>query len=186
MKICNPEETCRYARPVSVTMNSNTGWKCWPCLRTTPSHRYQTISTEFTEYYHCCLNTVFFSIQKRVNKLRPRQNGRYSADDIFKCIFMNGNVWIVIKMSLNFFSKGRSNNIPAVVQIMAWRRPGDKPLSEPIMVRLPTHICVTRPQYFRQQYFRHRYYCQSSQSMCDHIYNFWQIKGQSRTCWLLA
>ena len=29
---------------------------------------------------------------------------------------------------------------------MAWRRSGDKPLSEPMMVRLPTHICVTRPQ----------------------------------------
>ena len=30
---------------------------------------------------------------------------------------------------------------------MAWRRPGDKPLSEPMMVRLSTHICVTRPQW---------------------------------------
>ena len=30
---------------------------------------------------------------------------------------------------------------------MAWRRPGDKPLSEPIMVSLLTHICVTRPQW---------------------------------------
>ena len=30
---------------------------------------------------------------------------------------------------------------------MAWRRPGDKPLSEPMMVRLLTHICVTRPQW---------------------------------------
>ena len=39
------------------------------------------------------------------------------------------------------------NNIPALVQIMALRRPGDKPLSEPMMVRLPTHICVTRPQW---------------------------------------
>ena len=29
---------------------------------------------------------------------------------------------------------------------MAWRRPGDKPLTEPMMVRLPTHICVFRPQ----------------------------------------
>ena len=29
---------------------------------------------------------------------------------------------------------------------MAWRRSGDKPLSEPMVVRLPTHICVTRPQ----------------------------------------
>ena len=30
---------------------------------------------------------------------------------------------------------------------MVWRRSGDKPLSEPMMVRLPTHICVTRPQW---------------------------------------
>ena len=29
---------------------------------------------------------------------------------------------------------------------MAWRRPGDKPLSEPMVVSLLTHICVTRPQ----------------------------------------
>ena len=30
---------------------------------------------------------------------------------------------------------------------MVWRRPGDKPLSEPIRVDLPTHICVTWPQW---------------------------------------
>ena len=30
---------------------------------------------------------------------------------------------------------------------MPWRRSGDKPLFEPMMVRLPTHICVTRPQW---------------------------------------
>ena len=30
---------------------------------------------------------------------------------------------------------------------MAWRRPGDKPLSEPMMLSLLTHICVTRPQW---------------------------------------
>ena len=38
------------------------------------------------------------------------------------------------------------NNIPSLVQIRAWRQPGDKPLSKPMMVRLPTHICVTLPQ----------------------------------------
>ena len=79
--------------------------------------------------------------------LRPRQNGRHFADDIFKYIFLNENVWIPIKISLNFLPKGRINNIPVLVQIMAWRRPGDKPLSGPMMVRLPTHICVTRPQW---------------------------------------
>ena len=82
-----------------------------------------------------------------VNTLRPRQNGRHFPDDIFKCIFLNENVSIAIKILLKFVPKGPINNIPALVQIMAWRRPGDKPLSEPMMVSLPTHICVTRPQW---------------------------------------
>ena len=83
------------------------------------------------------------------NILRPRQNGRYFADDIKKCIFLNENVWIPIKISLKFVRQGPINNIPALVQIMAWRRPGDKPLSGPMMVRLPAHICVTRPQWVK-------------------------------------
>ena len=48
---------------------------------------------------------------------------------------------------MNFVSKSPINDIPASVQIMAWRRPGDKPLSEAMMVSLLTHICVTRPQW---------------------------------------
>ena len=62
------------------------------------------------------------------------QNGRHFADDIFKCIFLNGNIWIAISNSLTFVSKGPINNIPALTQIMAWCRPGDKPLSEPKML----------------------------------------------------
>ena len=81
--------------------------------------------------------------------LRPRKNGRHFADNIFKCIFLNGNVWIPIKISLKFVPQGPINNIPALVQIMAWRRPGDKPLSGPMMVRIPTHLCVTRPQWVK-------------------------------------
>ena len=82
-----------------------------------------------------------------INTLRPRQNGRHFADDTFKRIFLNENVRISIKISLKFVPKGPINNIPALVQIMDWRRPGDKPLSEPMMDNLPTHICVTRPQW---------------------------------------
>ena len=82
-----------------------------------------------------------------INTLRPRQNGRHSADDIFKCIFLNENVWIPIKISLKFVPLGLINNIPSLVQIMAWRPLGDKPLSEPMMVSFPTHICVTRPEW---------------------------------------
>ena len=62
-------------------------------------------------------------------------------NDILKYIFVNENVWIPIKISL----KCPANDIAALVHIMAWCRPGDKPLSETIMVSLPTHICVTRP-----------------------------------------
>ena len=82
-----------------------------------------------------------------INSLRPRQNGRHFADEISKCIFLKENVWIPIKISLKFVPKGPINDIPALVQIMAWRRPGEKPLSEPMLVSLPTHICVTRPQW---------------------------------------
>ena len=82
-----------------------------------------------------------------LNILRPRQNGCRFPDDIFKCIFLNENAWISLKISLIFVPKVRINNIPALVQIMAWRRPGYKPLSEPKMVSLLTHICVTRPQW---------------------------------------
>ena len=71
----------------------------------------------------------------RLNTLRLRQNGRHFPDDIFKCIFLNKNIWISIKISLNFVPGVRINNIPVLVQIMAWRRPGDKPLSEPTMVQ---------------------------------------------------
>ena len=82
-----------------------------------------------------------------INSLRPKLNRRPPADDILKCIFLNENEWISPRISLNFVPKVRINNIPALVQIMAWRRPGDKPLSEPMMVNLLTHICVTRPQW---------------------------------------
>ena len=63
------------------------------------------------------------------NILRPRQNGRHFPDDIFKCI-----------------PNGPNNNISELVQMMGWHWPGDKPLSELVMVSLLTPICVTRPQ----------------------------------------
>ena len=57
------------------------------------------------------------------------------ADYIFKCIFLNENVWISGKISLKFVPKGPINNIPALVEIMAWRQSGDKPLSEPMLAQ---------------------------------------------------
>ena len=76
-----------------------------------------------------------------LNALRPRQYCCHFTDGIFKCIFLNENVWIFINISSKFVPKGQINNIPALVQIMAWCQPGDKPLSEPMMVS------VTQPQW---------------------------------------
>ena len=77
---------------------------------------------------------ILFRGKELINTLRPRQNGRHFADDTFKRIFLNETFRISIKISLKFVPKGPINIIPALVQIMAWRRPGDKPLSEPMMV----------------------------------------------------
>ena len=114
---------------------------------------YIIISYCMLTYHH--LHTLDF------NTLRPRQNGRHFADDIFKCIFLNESVWIPIKISL----KGPINKFPALVQIMAWRRPGDKPLSEPMMVSLPTHICVTRPQWVNIQWYLSKCILQSQKQV---------------------
>ena len=95
----------------------------------------------------CCdanyLSVISQGIHLHFNTLRPGQYGRHFADDIFKCIFLNENVKNSLKISLKFV---QINNIPALVQIMAWRQPCAKRLSEPMMVSLLTHICVTRPQ----------------------------------------
>ena len=87
------------------------------------------------------------NIQNIFNSLRPRRNSRHFADDIFKCIYLNENAWIAFKNSPKIVPKFPINDIPALVQIMAWPWPGDKSLSEPMMVSLVTHICVTRSQW---------------------------------------
>ena len=54
---------------------------------------------------------------------------------------------------------------------MAWRRPGDKLLSGPMMVRLPTHICVTRPQWLKHNIMiRTNRAVQSRKCVAERIY----------------
>ena len=57
------------------------------------------------------------------------------ADNIFKCNFVNENVPILIKISLNIVPKRPIDNKSSLVQVMAWRRKGDKPLHEPMMTQ---------------------------------------------------
>ena len=49
--------------------------------------------------------------------------------------FLNENVWIQIEISPKFVPKGPINNIQALVQMLAWRWTGAKPLSEPMMIQ---------------------------------------------------
>ena len=63
------------------------------------------------------------------------QNGRHFADDMFKRIFLNENIWILNKISLKYVHCGLIDNMSALVQIMTWCRTGDKPLSEPMLIQ---------------------------------------------------
>ena len=98
--------------------------------------------------FYCTLSKWRNKDVQSINTLRPIQDAQLFADDIFKCIFLNENIIILSKNSLKFVPKVPINNILALVQIMAWRRPGYRPSSEPMMVRLPTQKCVRRHQWF--------------------------------------
>ena len=135
MQISNKTSTTQYCHHCIVSINS-----LWPG-NTISSLTLWTLLTFLYWDSPLVLSGNF------INSLRPRRYRRHFADDIFKCIFLNENEWMSLRISLKFVPKVQINNIPSLVQIMAWRRPGDKPLSEPMMVSLLTHICVTRPQW---------------------------------------
>ena len=102
------------------------------------------------EHPHDCLNfgKATMNNADRYKLLYfPWKNGWHFADDIFICIFLKTNTGISIKISLNFLPYGEINNIPALIQILALCRRGDKPLSEPMMVSLLVNLCVTRAQW---------------------------------------
>ena len=55
------------------------------------------------------------------------------ADDISKYIFSNEDYRIPIQISLEFVPRNPIDNKPSLLQVMAWRRTGDKPLPEPML-----------------------------------------------------
>ena len=137
-----PKPTLTYYK-LDVQKQNSVKFKWWPfCFSLNFPQRGTTLCLLISFILHC--NVCLF------NTLRPRQNDHHFADGIFNCIFFYKNVWISIKISLNFVPKSRINNIPALVQIMAWCRRGDTPLSEPMFASLLTHICITRPQWVNE------------------------------------
>ena len=122
----------------------------WSCIFLAPTHRYGLQC-----WIRCFMRKLMpFVACYMVAGTLLTHWGRDKMATIFQKTFSNGfllnqNVWISINISLKFVPRGPISNIPTLVRVMAWRLPGDKTLSEPIMVRLPTHICVTRPQWVK-------------------------------------
>ena len=116
-----------------ISYNSFRSRKCiWICTQQNLGQELGHQQTQcWTQSYH----------------IKAENDGHHFPEDIFRCIFLKENEWISIKISLKLVPKGSINNIPSLVQIMAWRWPGNKPLSEPMMVSLLMHICVTWPQW---------------------------------------
>ena len=57
------------------------------------------------------------------------------ADDIFKHIFFIENIRIWIQISLKFVPLGLIDNTSTLVQVMAWRQAGNKPLPEAMLTQ---------------------------------------------------
>ena len=86
-----------------------------------------------------------------INTMRPSQSGSLFPDDIFKYISMNENVWISNKIEPKFVPKGSINNIPTLVQIMAWHHQVTSHYLKQWWSSFMTQICVTWPQWVKCQ-----------------------------------
>ena len=110
--------------------------------------------------YHCLYEadgkySIYFVISTNTHcKIIARKLKYWGRDKITaisqttfpKSILMNKNVWILLEIYLKCVPKLRIDNITALVHIVAWRWPGDKPLSEAMMVSFLMYICLTWPQ----------------------------------------
>ena len=88
--------------------------------------------------FHCINNGGIIPI---LNTLRPGQNGRHSADDIFKCDFLKENFCILIHISLEFYTKGQIDNTSMLVKVLDWCQTSNKQLLESMLAKM--HPVVT-------------------------------------------
>ena len=93
------------------------------------------VSTKIVSMARVLPSHNYVSRPQWVNSTFPRQNGSHFADDISKWILMNETLCVLIRISPKFVSNGTIGNNPVLVYIIAWRRIGDKPLSEPMLTQ---------------------------------------------------
>ena len=82
-----------------------------------------------------------FTTLEVCNSTHLSLNKSHFADDMFKRIFLNENIWISNKISLRYVPWGLIDTMWALVQKIAWCRPGDKPLSEPMLTQFWLITC---------------------------------------------
>ena len=105
--------------------------------------------------------TKFTDYSLKSNTLSSRQKSRHFVDDIFKCISWRKCINFESNLT-EYFPKGIFDNIPELMQKMAWRLPGDRPLTEPMTVILLMHVCVTWPQWVNDSMGNHLKYNKNS------------------------
>ena len=84
------------------------------------------------EFCHCCACRRLNYNQGRLTPWGRDEMVSHFADDIFRCSFFS--MKLVAFRLIFHCSLFQIYNIQALVRIMACRRPGDKPLSEPLVV----------------------------------------------------
>ena len=103
-----------------------------------------------------CLSGIFNTMMIIGDAQGAKKLTHWGRDEMNNISQTHFQTWMkMFELRLKFHWSCSINNIPALVQLMAWHRPGDRPLSEPVMVSLPTHICVTRPQWVNSLYCVH-------------------------------
>ena len=123
-------------------------YKCgWPLTREVSAYLaapwLQVTWTQLFTFIHINIHVLLYIVTmsfllvwhllqyKLINTLRPRQNGRHLPDNILQRILNESCV--LIKSSVKFLPQDSIITFSALVQIMACRRSGNKPLSEQMM-----------------------------------------------------
>ena len=107
------------------------------------------LSTSIIDRYsgiYKCVSINYFQFLWRVSltHLPLDKMAAILADDNLKCNFLDENNRIPIRISLKFVPMSPIDNKPALVQVIAWCRIGDKPLPELMLIQ------------FTDAYMRHR------------------------------
>ena len=118
-------------------------WRYTDPVSTVREKNYSATINFTSSWFHVCIERKRKT--RQFTNLSREKNDRHFADDIFKQqIFLNEKVRFLTKISLKFVPKGPFHNNPALVLIMAWRRIGDKPLSETMLTWITdAYICGT-------------------------------------------